>query len=304
LSNLYGAKDMINPFTEKYTGDKTDEILIGKAVNGDKYSLEELIKRHQDWIYNIALRMVFYSDEAKDVTQEVLIKILTRFSTFRGQSSFRTWAYRIVVNHILNMKKSKGEIFHATNFIDYGKAIDETPDLDFTYETEFAFEKEAVFEEVKLSCINGMMLCLNREQRVIFILGALFGITDKAGSEIMDISRENFRQKLSRARKELYNFMNDKCGLIHKNNSCHCNRKAKALIDSGYVNPDNLMFNTNYVYKIKQATGQTLKRFSNYVEKEVNTLFLEQPFQNSPDFTEYIRNLINSDEMKTIFNLN
>jgi len=295
---------MINPFTDKYPEDKTDEILIGKALNGDKYSLEELIKRHQDWIYNIALRMVFYSDEAKDVTQEVLIKILTRFSSFRTQSSFRTWVYRIVVNHVLNMKKSKGEKAHPTNFTDYGKAIDETPDSDFTYETEFAFEKEAIFEEVKLSCINGMMLCLNREQRVIFILGALFGVTDKVGSEIMEISTDNFRQRLSRARKELYNFMNDKCGLIHKSNPCHCNKKAKALIDSGYVNPDNLIFNTNYVYKIKQATGQTLERFSNYVEKEANNLFVEQPFQNSPDFTEYIRGLINSDELKRIFNLN
>jgi|WetSurMetagenome_2_1015567.scaffolds.fasta_scaffold26230_2 RNA polymerase sigma factor (sigma-70 family) len=295
---------MINPFTEKYTEDKTDEVLIVKAVNGDKYALEEIIKRHQDWIYNIALRMVFYSDEAKDVTQEVLIKILTKLSTFRMQSSFRTWVYRIVINHVLNMKKSKGEKSHATNFSDYGRAIDETPDYDLLNETNFSFDTNTVIEEVKLSCMNGMMLCLNREQRVIFVLGALFGVTDKVGSEIMEISRENFRQKLSRARKELYNFMNDKCGLIHKNNPCHCSKKAKALIDSGYVNPDKLMFNTNYVYKIKQATGQNLERFSKYVEKEADTLFLEQPFQNSPDYVEYVRSLINSDELKEIFNFN
>jgi RNA polymerase sigma factor (sigma-70 family) len=295
---------MINPFTEKYTEDKTDEALIEKAVNGDKYALEEIIKRHQDWIYNIALRMVFYSDEAKDITQEVLIKILTKLSTFRMQSSFRTWAYRIVINHVLNMKKSKGEKSHATNFSDYGKAIDETPDYDLSYETNFSFDTNTVIEEVKLSCMNAMMLCLDREQRIIFILGALFGVTDRVGSEVMEISRENFRQKLSRARKELYNFMSDKCGLIHKNNSCHCRKKAKALVDSGYVNPDNLMFNTNYVYKIKQATGQNLERFSSYVEKEADTLFLEQPFQNSPDYVEYVRSLINSNELKDIFNFN
>jgi RNA polymerase sigma factor (sigma-70 family) len=295
---------MINPFKDKYTESKTDETLINKIVNGDKEALEEIIKRHQDWIYNIALRMVFYSDEAKDVTQEVLIKIITKLSTFKMQSSFRTWAYRIVVNHVLNMKKSKGEKYHATNFTDYGNAIDRTPNYDLSNEINLSFDADIIIEEVKLSCMNGMLLCLNREQRIIFILGALFGITDKVGSEIMEMSKENFRQKLSRARKDLFSFMNHKCGLIHKSNPCHCSKKAKALVDSGYVNPDNLIFNTNYVYKIKQATGQKLERLTNYVEKEAVLLFSEQPFNNSPDYVEYVRGLINSDEFKTIFNVN
>jgi RNA polymerase sigma factor (sigma-70 family) len=295
---------MINPFSETYSKDTTDELLIEKAVNGSKNALEELVKRHQDWIYNIALRMVFYSDEAKDVTQEVLIKIITKLSSFRKQSSFRTWAYRIAVNHVLNMKKSKGEKNHSSNFSDYGKSIDDTPDFDISNETNPAFDTNTVIEEVKLSCFNGMMLCLNREQRVIFILGALFGVNDKTGSEIMEISRENFRQKLSRARKELYNFMNDKCGLIKKSNPCRCSKKTKALVDSGYVNPDNLMFNTNYIYKIKQVTGVKLRQYDNYVEKEAGLIFAEQPFQQSPDFVNYISGLLNSNEFKEIFNFN
>lgn len=295
---------MINPFSETYTADSTDELLIDKAVEGNRKALEELVKRHQDWIYNIALRMVFYSDEAKDVTQEVLIKIITKLSSFRKQSSFRTWAYRIVVNHVLNMKKSKGEQNHSSNFVDYGKSIDDTPDCDIHNETNPPFDTNTVLEEVKLSCFNGMLLCLNREQRVIFILGALFGVSDKTGSGIMEISRENFRQKLSRARKELYNFMNDKCGLIKKSNPCQCSKKAKALVESGYVNPDNLMFNTNYVYKIKQVTGEKLRKYDNYVEKEAGLIFAEQPFQHSPDFVSYISGLIKSDEFKEIFNFN
>lgn len=293
---------MINPFREKYSEDKTDESLIEKAVTGDKYALEEIIKRHQNWIYNIALRMVFYSDEAKDVTQEVLIKIITHLSSFKMQSSFRTWVYRIVVNHVLNMKKSRGENVHASTFEKYGKDIGQTPDYDLSLETNLAFDTNTVIEEVKLSCMNGMMLCLNREQRVIFILGALFGVSDKVGSEIMEMTRDNFRQKLSRARKELFNFMNNKCGLIHKSNPCHCSKKTKALVDSGYVNPDKLIFNTNYMYSIKQATGKRVEKFSSYVEKEASSLFAGHPFQNSPDFVEYVRGIISTKEFKEIFN--
>jgi RNA polymerase sigma factor (sigma-70 family) len=295
---------MINPFKEKYTSGKTDEKLVKKAIIGDRRSLDELIKRHQDWIYNIAVRMVFYSDEAKDVTQEVLIKIITKLSSFKGKSSFRTWAYRIVVNHILNMKKSRGEKMHATNFSDYGRAIDNTPDYELSEEMNFSFDSEKVVEEVKLSCMYGMMLCLNREQRIIFILGALFGVSDKTGSKIMEISRENFRKKLSRARKDLFSFMGNKCGLINKENPCHCARKALALVDSGYVNPAGLLFNTNYLYLVKQATGNKVKRLENYVEREGSLLFSEHPFQSSPDFVEYVRKLINTDEFKNIFNFN
>jgi DNA-directed RNA polymerase specialized sigma24 family protein len=80
---------MVNPFVEKYKTDVTDADLISKAVKGDRSALEKLIYRHQAWIYNIALRMVFYPQEAEDVTQEVLIKIITKLSTFRGDSSFR-----------------------------------------------------------------------------------------------------------------------------------------------------------------------------------------------------------------------
>jgi RNA polymerase sigma factor (sigma-70 family) len=60
-----------------------------------------LIARHQAWIYNIVLRMVYNPYDAEDATQEILIKLLNSLSTFEGRSQFRTWLYRIVVNRRL-----------------------------------------------------------------------------------------------------------------------------------------------------------------------------------------------------------
>lgn len=85
--------------------------------------------RHQAWIYNIAVRMVFHPHDAEEVTQEVLIKIITKLCTFKGESKFRTWLYRIAANHVLNMKRRSAET-KATSFADYGAAIQRTPDLD------------------------------------------------------------------------------------------------------------------------------------------------------------------------------
>ena len=69
---------MTNPFIEQNDTDFTDQALVESAVKGDKKSLEQLVKRHQAWIYNIALKMVWDPADAEDVTQETLIKIIFR----------------------------------------------------------------------------------------------------------------------------------------------------------------------------------------------------------------------------------
>jgi DNA-directed RNA polymerase specialized sigma24 family protein len=62
-----------------------------------------------------------------------------------------------------------------------------------------------------------MPLC---EQRIVYVLGEIFGATDRLGAELLDISRDSFRQKLARARRDLCNFMQDKCGLVKASNPC------------------------------------------------------------------------------------
>ena len=293
---------MVNPFIEKYKTDTTDAELITSALNGDQPSLDKLIYRHQAWIYNIALRMVFYPQEAEDVTQEVLIKIITKLSTFRGDSSFRTWAYRIVVNHVLNMKKSLGERKHADNFTSYWQAIENTPDHELPHQEAYTVEMSTLVNEVKVSCMSGMLLCLDREQRLVYILGVIFQVSDKIASEILDITRDNYRQKLSRARKHMFNFMHDKCGLMNKNNPCSCEKKTKALIDCGYVNPQKLLFNISYVHSVESVVEKKVEKLNEVFDEHVGVLFRENPFQDLPDFVIALRKILEQKEFREIFN--
>ena len=258
--------------------------------------------RHQAWIYNVALRMVFYPEDAEDATQEILIKMLTKLSTFRKESAFRTWLYRIVVNHVLNMKKSRGEKNHESTFSDYWRAIENVPDKELDEQSCQNVEMRLIVEEVKLSCMSGMLLCLDREQRLVYILGVIFAVTDRVGGEILDITRDNFRQKLSRARKDIANFMHNKCGLINKNNPCSCEKKTKRLIEVGYVNPKKLLFNTNYILSVEKAAADKDRRFDALFDEECVKLFRENPFQDPPDFTETIRKILDNKEFKDIFN--
>ncbi|MDQ3019572.1 MAG: RNA polymerase sigma factor [Bacteroidota bacterium] len=294
---------MINPFLEKNETDSTDNALVESAIAGNKKSLEQLVKRHQAWIYNIALKMVWDPVDAEDVTQETLIKIITKLSTFRGDSSFRTWAYRIAANHVINMKKRRME-FHYTSLEKYGDIIERSPDTELPDQSSVPVDINLLIEETKIGCMNAMLLCLDREQRLIFILGSMFNVNDEIGSGILEMSAVNFRQKLSRARKQLANFMNNKCGLMNKDNPCHCAKKTKLMMEAGHVNPDKLLFTRNYIYSIEKIAPVKINNLDNLLEVKASKLFREHPFQNSPDFVRTLNEILESKEFKNIFNFN
>jgi len=202
----------------------------------------------------------------------------------------------------LNMKKSLGEKKHFDNFDDYWKAIERTPDMDLPNQDAYSVEMKTLVNEVKVSCMSGMLLCLDREQRLVYILAVIFQVTDKIGAEIIGITKDNFRQKLSRARKQMYNFMHDKCGLMDKNNPCRCEKKTKALIDSGYVNPNNLLFNINYVYSVENVVEEKSAQLDDLLDNKSQELFRENPFQEPPDFVESLRKILDNKEFRDIFN--
>src|SRR6202022_1673859 len=136
---------VFNPFTE-VIDESADFDLISQAKNGSREALEKLVLRHQAWIYNIAVRMVFHPQDAEEVTQEVLVKVITKLSTFKGESKFRTWLYRIAANHVLNMKRRSAET-KVTTFADYGAAIERTPDLDLPDRKSVPVELPVLVEE-------------------------------------------------------------------------------------------------------------------------------------------------------------
>ena len=132
-----------------------DRSLAAAAVAGDRSALEELIYRHQAWIYNIALRMVWEPAEAEDVTQEALLKIVTKLSTYRGDSSFRTWLYRIVANHVLNMKRRTHEQA-GMSFEKFGQGLAQSPDSELPDPKSVPVELPVLVEEAKLGCTMAM----------------------------------------------------------------------------------------------------------------------------------------------------
>ncbi|MCC5814267.1 MAG: sigma-70 family RNA polymerase sigma factor [Leptospira sp.] len=271
--------------------------MILSAREGSKSALENLVKKHQHYIYNVALKMTLSPYDAEDVTQEVLIKMITNLSQFRGESQFRTWLYRITFNHFLKMKKVWLED-RISNFDDYGKYLDGMKNHDLT-ETE-RLEMKDLIEESKISCMSGMLLCLSREQRLIYVLGEIFKVDHTIGSEMLIITKVNFRKKLSRARKDLTNFMNQKCGLINKSNPCRCARKTKSFIQEGWVDKEKMKFNIAYVQRIHEASQEKSNMLNMLMEGKYANLFREHPFQEKDHWEKL--NLLSDPDLKEIFN--
>jgi RNA polymerase sigma factor (sigma-70 family) len=255
----------------------SDIILIQASLNGDKASLEQLIKQHQDWMYNVAINLTANAADAADLTQEALIKVITNLSKFQNKSSFRTWVYRILKNTFLNQKRTKSyhEVIPWEGFAAGLEQIEDETDSS-------KYEKEIV-EEAKFSCMKGMLLCLTPEQRLVYVMGEMFELSHTQAAEILEITKANFRKKLSRIRQQLYNFMNAKCGLVNKNNPCRCARKTTGFIKKGYVNPDNLQFQKRVLAKIENSIEDKLADFEEDVYAVYKKLFHQHNFQEPED---------------------
>ena len=114
--------------------------------------------------------------------------------------------------------------------------------MDLPDQSSVPVDIQLLIDESRISCTSAMLLCLDREQRLVYVLGEIFGVTDAVGAELLETSRDNFRQKLARARRDLHSFMQDRCGLVNTANPCRCARKTQAFMAAGYVDPANLLF--------------------------------------------------------------
>lgn len=293
---------MYNPFSEDADRSLDDSLLLDRIRQGNRQALEDLVRRHQAWIFNIAVRMVWDPHEAEDVTQEVLVKVITNLTGFAGKSSFRTWLYRIVVNHVLNMRRRRTEP-ETMSFYAFAQALDSSVDTDLAAEGFGPAEIPALVEEAKIGCMTAMMLCMDRRQRLVFTLGEIFGVTDRLGGELMGVTPDHFRQLLSRARRDLYSFMNQKCGLVNEKNPCRCAKKTKGFIAAGYVDPAKLRFVPEHVRRIEQLASSRSPDLDEFLDRRYAGLFRDHAFLSPKDEAESLRRLLADPELQKTLDL-
>ena len=263
------------------------ESTVKKAVEGDKQALEQIVNHVQDMVYNLAIRMLWHPEKAKDAAQEILIKVITNLSSYKHQSSLKTWVYRLAVNSLINYKKAEKK--HIL-FDDFADGLSQGFSDTINYTSNKA-EQNLLVAEAKIGCSNAMLQCLTETERLIYIFGEILEFNSTDAAIVLELSPENFRKRLSRIRKKMNEFLNGNCGIVNPDKPCRCYKKVDYAISKKRIHPNNLLFVSN---SQTQELIQTIDR----VENEVG-LFLSNPEYESPiEILNEIRQVISASNDK------
>lgn len=219
--------------------DQAIEGIVARALDGDRHALEEIVRAIQDDVYHLAMRMLAGRSDAEDATQEILVQVITHLGQWRKEASFRTWVWRIAARHILRMKKAPAE--EATDWAAMEMLIHEG-DTNPPQPQLSAAELAVLEDELRLACTEGMLLCLDRDDRLAWILAEVFELGSEHAAEVLEIEASAFRKRLQRSRERLGAWMNQHCGLANALNACRCRRQVPVGLKYGAIDPANLQF--------------------------------------------------------------
>lgn len=285
-----------------HAASEASESLAARAREGDGRALATLIERVQDDVYRLALRMLWHPEDAEDATQEILFKIVTSVATFCGESSFRTWALRVATNHLLNVRRSRVEMQSFTFDAFAADLADglSNPVGDPAARTADEADQALLEEEVKIGCTQAMLLCLEREERIAYILGDVFELRSDEAGEVLGVEPATYRKRLSRARKRVRAFMTAHCGLLNPDLPCSCARRVRPAIARGRVDARHLLF---------AGTGSVVPRRLPVLEAvgemerlhEIAAIHQSQPrFQAPARVSDAVRKVLRSAELRAL----
>lgn len=277
---------------------KTDESLsawIDAAVSGDKAAIESVIGSVQNLVFNLSLRMLGTFPDAEDASQDILLKVVTHLSSFKGESAFSTWVFRIAINHLVHYKKHMFAKF-PLDFAFYANDIEHAPIENIPDMTQNV-DRALLAEELKLACTNVLLQCLDAQSRAIFILGAMFHLDSRVAGEMLELSPEAYRQRFSRARRKVADFLHAYCG-EYGCGRCQCSKRVDYAIQSHRLHPQQRSF-TSAV----EIPAQAMLDVKNAME-EIDGISQEFSFckaYESPDrLKQLIRDFLDSPSLRTV----
>ena len=190
-------------------------------------------------VSRLALRFFGCPHYAEDATQEALVRIVVKLDSFDTQSAFSTWVYRVAINKFLSMARSPAErqAMSLEEFDeDLAQPLEPAPDSES--DTELAL----TLAELRIGCTLAMLLCLERDARLAYILGAIVELDHQVAADILDCPPATYRKRLERARDSITGLMKRRCGVFDARNGCDCAGRVSIAKSRGHLNPKSLVF--------------------------------------------------------------
>lgn len=246
---------------------------VALATAGDRVALERVLRSVQRDVHGLAARFLWHPQDAEDAAQEILVRIMTGLSGFRGDASFRTWVYRVACNALISSGRKRMETA-GLSFVSFAEDLadgladagDDSPDADHAL----------LLEEVKIGCTHAMLLCLDRAHRMAYILGDIIGLDHVEAAAVLEIAPAAYRKRLSRAQADITAFTMKHCGLVEPANACRCRRRLGKALECGRIDPAALKFAPSLAQS--QAFVQVLARIRQLEgARRVSALYRSHP---------------------------
>lgn len=178
-----------------------DKDIIDRVNDGDAEAFEELVRRYEKTVFNIALRMVGDRDDAADMTQEAFIKAYGSLGSFQGNSRFSVWLYRITTNVCLDHLRAKAR----KKQVPLGLADDAEQELDIPDMREMP--EEQLMRKLSMQAVQRGLERLAPEHRQILIMRELGGMSYAEISSALSLEEGTVKSRIFRARKNLCAFL-------------------------------------------------------------------------------------------------
>jgi len=180
--------------------------LVRRAQQGDGVAYDELIRRYQERVYATVYHMTSNHEDANDLAQETFIKAFQALKSFKGDSSFYTWIYRIAVNKTINfLKQRKNRTHMSLNDIDFNAEND--PDL-VALISDKTPRRDIGLSELQEK-LNDAMQKLSPVHRLVVTLHDVQGLSHEEIGKIIDCNIGTVRSRLFYARQQLQAYLSD-----------------------------------------------------------------------------------------------
>jgi RNA polymerase sigma factor RpoE len=183
-----------------------ERALVQRAQAGDTSAYDELVRKHQERIYATLYHMTANHEDANDLAQEAFIKAYAALKSFKGDSSFFTWVYRIAVNRTINfLKQRKHRAAMSLNDLDFN--AENHPDL-VALVSDRTPRREAGLSELQEK-LNEALQTLSEPHRLVVTLHDIQGLPHDEIAKIMDCNVGTVRSRLFYARQQLQAQLSD-----------------------------------------------------------------------------------------------
>ncbi len=203
-------------------------------TDGQKKLFDQLYRENQPKVYRLALSLAGNTHDAEDITQEAFFRAFRSYDTFRHESSFFTWIYRIALNVSNDHLKFRSKLPIQTFTEDLGYSYEEVIDTNPANNPE----TELLAYQVRIKCLHALTECLEAKERQVFCLAITLDLPHKQIAEILGCTVGSVKTTLHRAKKRWFGFMENRCQFLDKKNPCNCRQWVRFALKRGTISKE------------------------------------------------------------------